>query len=213
MASYRNVSVSYSGLPAVADVTFSVPRGSIVTLIGPSGSGKSTLLRCLNRLNDLVPGCRITGDVRYRGIDLYAPDVDPVAVRTRIGLVFQRPNPFPMSIADNVAFGPRRLGFHGDIDDIVEHALRRAALWDEVKDRLRKNALGLSGGQQQRLVIARALAIEPAILLMDEPASSLDPISTARIEDLVHELKPSVTIVIVTHNFQQAAASATTPHS
>jgi phosphate transport system ATP-binding protein len=204
VASYRNVTVSYGGQPAVADVTFPVPRGSIVTLIGPSGSGKSTLLRCLNRMNDLVPGCRVTGDVRYRGMDLYAPDVDPVAVRTRIGLVFQRPNPFPMSIIDNVMFGPRTLGFHGDINDIAENALRRAALWNEVKDRLGKNALGLSGGQQQRLVIARALAIEPDILLMDEPASSLDPRSTSRIEDLMHELTPGVTIVIVTHNLQQA---------
>jgi ABC-type phosphate transport system ATPase subunit len=185
-----------------------VPRGSIVALIGPSGSGKSTLLRCLNRLNDLVPGCRVAGDVRYRGIDLYGRDVDPVAVRTRIGLVFQRPNPFPKSIFDNVAFGPRTPGFHGDIHDIVERALRRAALWQEVKDRLRESALALSGGQQQRLVIARALAIDPDILLMDEPASALDPISTSRIEDLMREITPEVTIVIVTH-----AASRTSPRS
>jgi phosphate transport system ATP-binding protein len=205
VASFGGVSVSYRAVPAVADVSFPVPRGSIVALIGPSGSGKSTLLRCLNRMNDLVPGCRVEGDVRYRGIDLYAPDVDPIAVRTRIGLVFQRPNPFPKSIFDNVAFGPRTHGFHGDLDDIVERALRRAALWDEVKTRLRESALALSGGQQQRLVIARALAVEPDILLMDEPASALDPISTSRIEDLMHELTPDVTIVIVTHNLQQAA--------
>jgi len=204
VASFGGVSVSYSGVPAVADVSFPVPRRSIVALIGPSGSGKSTLLRCLNRLNDLVPGCRVAGDVRYRGIDLYARDVDPVAVRTRIGLVFQRPNPFPKSIFDNVAFGPRTLGFHGDIHDIVERALRRAALWEEVKDRLRESALALSGGQQQRLVIARALAIDPDILLMDEPASALDPISTSRIEDLMREITPELTIVIVTHNLREA---------
>ena len=169
VASFGGVSVSYSGVLAVADVSFPVPRGSTVALIGPSGSGKSTLLRCLDRMNDLVPGCRVEGDVRYRGMDLYAPGVDPVAVRTRIGLVFQKANPFPKSIFDNVAYGPRTVGFHGDIHDIVERALRRAALWGEVKDRLPQNALALSGGQQQRLVIARALAIDPDILLMDEP--------------------------------------------
>ena len=204
VASFGGVSVSYSGVLAVAGVSLPVPRGSTVALIGPSGSGKSTLLRCLNRLNDLVPGCRVEGDVRYRGMDLYAPGVDPVAVRTRIGLIFQKPNPFPKSIFDNVAYGPRTVGFHGDIHDIVERALRRAALWNEVKDRLPQNALALSGGQQQRLVIARALAIDPDILLMDEPASALDPISTSRIEDLMRELTPEVTIVIVTHNLQQA---------
>jgi len=204
VASFGGVSVSYGATLAVADVSFPIPRGSTFALIGPSGSGKSTLLRCLNRMNDLVPGCRVEGDVRYRGIDLYGPGVDPVAVRTRIGLVFQRPNPFPKSIFDNVAFGPRTHGFHGDIRDIVEHALRRAALWEEVRDRLDDSALALSGGQQQRLVIARALAVEPDILLMDEPASALDPISTARIEDLIRELTPDVTIVIVTHNLQQA---------
>jgi len=213
VASYGGVSVSYSGVLAVAGVSFPVPRGSIVALIGPSGSGKSTLLRCLDRMNDLVPGCRVEGDVCYRGMDLYAPGVDPVAVRTRIGLVFQKPNPFPKSIFDNVAYGPRTVGYHGNIHDIVERALRRAALWDEVKDRLSKNALALSGGQQQRLVIARALAIDPDILLMDEPASALDPISTSRIEDLMRELTPEVTIVIVTHNLQQARASATSPRS
>jgi phosphate transport system ATP-binding protein len=204
VASFGGVSVSYSGRLAVADVSFPVPRGSTVALIGPSGSGKSTLLRCLNRMNDLVPGCRVEGDVRYRGMDLYAPGVNPVAVRTHIGLVFQKPNPFPKSIFDNVAYGPRTVGYHGDIHDIVERALRRAALWDEVKDRLSESALALSGGQQQRLVIARALAINPDILLMDEPASALDPISTSRIEDLIHQLTPDVTIVIVTHNLAEA---------
>jgi phosphate transport system ATP-binding protein len=205
VASFGGVSVSYSGVLAVADVSFPVPRGSIVTLIGPSGSGKSTLLRCLNRMNDLVPGCRVEGDVRYRGMDLYAPGVNPVVVRTHIGLVFQKPNPFPKSIFDNVAYGPRTVGFYGDIRDIVERALRRAALWDEVKHRLSQSALALSGGQQQRLVIARALAIDPDILLMDEPASALDPISTSRIEDLMRELTPDITIVIVTHNLQEAS--------
>jgi phosphate transport system ATP-binding protein len=204
VASYGHVSVSYNGVLAVADASFPIPRGSIVALIGPSGSGKSTLLRCLDRMNDLVPGCRVEGDVRYRGMDLYAPGVDPVAVRTRIGLVFQKPNPFPKSIFDNVAYGPRTVGYHGNIHDIVERALRRAALWDEVKNRLPQSALGLSGGQQQRLVIARALAIDPDILLMDEPTSALDPISTASIEDLMRTLTPDVTIVIVTHNLQQA---------
>jgi phosphate transport system ATP-binding protein len=205
VASFGGVSVSYSGVLAVADVSFPVPRGSIVALIGPSGSGKSTLIRCLNRMNDLVPGCRVAGDVLYRGMDLYAPDVNPVAVRTHIGLVFQKPNPFPKSIFDNVAYGPRTVGYHGDIHDIVEGALRRAALWDEVKHRLSHSALALSGGQQQRLVIARALAIDPDILLMDEPASALDPISTSRIEDLMRQLTPDLTIVIVTHNLQQAS--------
>ena len=204
VASFEGVSVSYSGVLAVADVSFPVPRGSTVALIGPSGSGKSTLLRCLDRMNDLVPGARVEGEVRYRGADLYAPGVNPVAVRTHIGLIFQQPNPFPKSIFDNVAYGPRTVGFHGHIHDIVERALRRAALWEEVKDRLRQSALALSGGQQQRLVIARALAIDPDILLMDEPASALDPISTSRIEDLMRALTPDVTIVIVTHNLAQA---------
>jgi phosphate transport system ATP-binding protein len=204
VASFGQVTVRYNREPAVRDVSFPIPRGSIVALIGPSGSGKSSLIRCLNRLNDLVPGCTVEGDVRYRGIDLYGPRVDAAAVRARIGIVFQRPNPFPKSIFDNVAFGPRVLGFHGDLHEIVERALRRSAVWDEVKDRLRKSALSLSGGQQQRLVIARALAVDPDILLMDEPASALDPISTSRIEDLMRELVPNVTIVIVTHNLQEA---------
>jgi phosphate transport system ATP-binding protein len=208
VAAFDRVSVSYGGNLAVEDVSLAVPRGSILALIGPSGSGKSTLIRCLNRMNDLVPAARVTGSVRYRGIDLYRPDIDAVAVRKRIGMVFQRPNPFPKSIYDNVAFGPRVLGFHGDLDEIVERALRRAALWDEVKSRLAANAFGLSGGQQQRLVIARCLAVEPDVLLMDEPASALDPRSTSRIEDLMQELVPELTIVIVTHNLQQAGRVA-----
>jgi phosphate transport system ATP-binding protein len=208
LAAFDGVSVSYGSTPAVDDVTFPVPRGSIVALIGPSGSGKSSLIRCLNRMNDLVAGARVEGGVIYRGVDLYGPGIDPVQVRKRIGMVFQKPNPFPKSIFDNVAFGPRVLGFHGDIAEIVEGALRRASLWDEVKDRLAANAFGLSGGQQQRLVIARCLAVEPDVLLMDEPASALDPLSTSRIEDLMKELTPELTIVIVTHNLQQAGRVA-----
>jgi phosphate transport system ATP-binding protein len=204
LAEFAGVTVSYHGAPAVRDVSFPVPAGSVVALIGPSGSGKSSLIRCLNRMNDLVSGARVDGRVLYRSADLYAPRVDAVEVRKRIGMVFQKPNPFPKSIYDNVAFGPRVLGFGGDMDEIVERALRRAALWDEVRDRLASNAFGLSGGQQQRLVIARCLAVDPDVLLMDEPASSLDPISTAAIEDLMRELTPDVTIVIVTHNLQQA---------
>ncbi len=201
---FSGTTVSYEGVPAVRDVSFPAFAGSIVALIGPSGSGKSSLIRCLNRLNDLVPGAKVDGGVLDRGIDLYGPRVDPVEVRRRIGMVFQAPNPFPKSIYDNVAFGPRILGLRGDLDEIVEGGLRRAALWDEVRDRLDENAWGLSGGQQQRLVIARALAIDPDVLLMDEPASALDPISTAKIEDLMREITPEVTIVIVTHNLQQA---------
>jgi phosphate transport system ATP-binding protein len=204
LAEFAHVTVSYRGTPAVRDVGFPVPSGAIVALIGPSGSGKSSLIRCMNRLNDLVPGAEVDGKVLYRGADLYAPRVDAVEVRKRIGMVFQKPNPFPKSIYDNVAFGPRVLGFPGDTDEMVEPALRRAALWDEVRDRLGSNAFGLSGGQQQRLVIARCLAVDPDVLLMDEPASALDPISTGRIEDLMHELTPEVTIVVVTHNLQQA---------
>ena len=204
LGEFSHVTVSYRGTPAVRDVGFPVPSGAIVALIGPSGSGKRSLIRCMNRMNDLVPGAHVDGKVLYRGVDLYAPGVDAVEVRKRIGMVFQKPNPFPKSIYDNVAFGPRVLGFRGDMHEIVEAALRRAVLWDEVKDRLDTNGFGLSGGQQQRLVIARCLAVDPDVLLMDEPASSLDPISTARIEDLMHELTPEVTIVIVTHNLQQA---------
>jgi phosphate transport system ATP-binding protein len=199
------VSVSYDGVPAVRDISFGIGRNRITALIGPSGCGKSTLIRCLNRMNDLIPSAHVTGEVLYHGQDLYAPGIDPVEVRKRIGMVFQKPNPFPKSIYDNIAFGPRVLAMKGEMDEIVERALRRAALWDEAKDRLKQNAFGMSGGQQQRLCIARALAIEPDAILMDEPCSALDPISTGRIEDLMLELKERYSIVIVTHNMQQAA--------
>jgi phosphate transport system ATP-binding protein len=201
----ESVTVSYSGVPAVRDISFAVAEREITALIGPSGCGKSTLLRSLNRMNDLIPGAVVEGSVRYHGEDLYSDGVDPVQVRKRIGMVFQKPNPFPKSIYDNIAFGPRVLGMKGDMDAIVERALRRGALWDEAKDRLKSNAFGMSGGQQQRLCIARCLAIEPDVILMDEPCSALDPISTSRIEDLMIELKDRYSIVIVTHNMQQAA--------
>ena len=204
----NDLAVSYSGNVAIRDVNLSVYRNAVTAFIGPSGCGKSTLIRCFDRMNDLVPGAKVEGDVLYHGKDLYAPDVDPVEVRRRIGMVFQKPNPFPKSIYDNVAFGPRVLGLKGSLDERVEQALQQAALWDEVKDRLKESALGLSGGQQQRLCIARCLAVEPDVILMDEPASALDPISTTRIEDLMHELKREYTIVIVTHNMQQAARVA-----
>jgi phosphate transport system ATP-binding protein len=203
--SLDHVSVSYDGTPAVKDITLDMYEKNITALIGPSGCGKSTLIRCLNRMNDLIPAAHVDGSVRYHGTDLYGPDVDSVQVRQRIGMVFQKPNPFPKSIYDNIAFGPRVLGMKDDLDERVERALRRAAVWDEVKDRLKENAFGMSGGQQQRLCIARALAIEPDVILMDEPCSALDPISTARIEDLMLELKERYSIVIVTHNMQQAA--------
>jgi phosphate transport system ATP-binding protein len=201
----EDVTVLYGDKPAVRDVTFDIARKEITALIGPSGCGKSTLIRCLNRMNDLIPSARVEGRVLYHGQDLYGPEVDAVEVRKRIGMVFQKPNPFPKSIYDNIAFGPRVLGMDGDTDEIVEGALRRAAVWDEVKDRLKTNAFGMSGGQQQRLCIARALAVEPDVILMDEPCSALDPISTGKIEDLMTELKESYSIVIVTHNMQQAA--------
>ena len=201
----EKVGVAYGGNPAVRDVNFPVFQNEITALIGPSGCGKSTLIRCLNRMNDLIPAAKVTGKVNYHGQDLYSDDVDPVQVRKRIGMVFQKPNPFPKSIYDNIAFGPRVLGIKGDMDELVENALRRGALWEEVKDRLKTNAFGMSGGQQQRLCIARALAIEPDVILMDEPCSALDPISTGRIEDLMNELKQNYSIVIVTHNMQQAA--------
>jgi phosphate transport system ATP-binding protein len=185
-----------------------IKKNFVTAFIGPSGCGKSTFIRCFNRMNDLVPGASIEGSVLYHDRDLYGPSVDPVEVRRRIGMVFQKPNPFPKSIYDNIAFGPRILGMKDDLDGRVERALTNAALWEEVKDRLKDNALGLSGGQQQRLCIARALAVEPDVILMDEPASALDPISTSRIEDLIHELKNEYTIVIVTHNMQQAARVA-----
>ena len=200
-----DVTVSYGDKRAVHNVTFDIAKNEITALIGPSGCGKSTLIRCLNRMNDLIPSARVEGTVAYHGQDLYGPDVDAVEVRKRIGMVFQKPNPFPKSIYDNIAFGPRVLGVKGDMDEIVERALRHAAVWDEVKDRLKTNAFGMSGGQQQRLCIARCLAVEPDVILMDEPCSALDPISTGRIEDLMLELRERYSIVIVTHNMQQAA--------
>jgi phosphate transport system ATP-binding protein len=204
----QDLSVAYSGNLALADVSLDVYKNSVTAFIGPSGCGKSTFIRCFNRMNDLIPTARVTGTVLYHGSDLYGREVDPVEVRRRIGMVFQKPNPFPKSIYDNVAFGPRVLGWKKGMDDRVERCLRQAALWDEVKDRLKEGALGLSGGQQQRLCIARALATEPDVILMDEPASALDPIATARIEDLMHALKREYTIVVVTHNMQQAARVA-----
>jgi phosphate transport system ATP-binding protein len=201
----EDVAVAYAGKPAVRDVNFDIARNEITALIGPSGCGKSTLIRCLNRMNDLIPTAKVDGKVLYHGQDLYAPEVDAVEVRKRIGMVFQKPNPFPKSIFDNIAFGPRVLGMKGDVDELVERALQHAALWDEVKDRLKTNAYGMSGGQQQRLCIARALAVEPDVILMDEPCSALDPISTGKIEDLMMDLKKEYSIVIVTHNMQQAA--------
>jgi phosphate transport system ATP-binding protein len=201
----EDVCVSYGEKPAVRDVTFDIATKEITALIGPSGCGKSTLIRCLNRMNDLIPSARVEGKVLYHEQDLYGPEVDAVEVRKRIGMVFQKPNPFPKSIYDNIAFGPRVLGMKGDLDEIVERALVRAAVWDEVKDRLKTNAFGMSGGQQQRLCIARALAVEPDVILMDEPCSALDPISTGKIEDLMLELREQFSIVIVTHNMQQAA--------
>jgi phosphate transport system ATP-binding protein len=204
----RDLTVRYGGFPALAGVDLDIYRNFVTAFIGPSGCGKSTFIRCFNRMNDLIPAAVVEGTVLYHGADLYAADVDPVEVRKRIGMVFQKPNPFPKSIYDNVAFGPRVLGMTDGLDDRVERALERAALWDEVSGRLKESALSLSGGQQQRLCIARSLAVEPDVLLMDEPASALDPISTTRIEDLMHELKRDYTIVIVTHNMQQAARVA-----
>jgi phosphate transport system ATP-binding protein len=201
----HDVSVTYSGVLAVDSVSLDVHQHGITALIGPSGCGKSTLLRSFNRMNDLVAGAEVHGTLQYHGQDLYAPEVDPVEVRRRIGMVFQKPNPFPKSIYDNVAFGPRIQGKRKNLDDIVERALTHAALWDEVKHKLKQSAYALSGGQQQRLCIARCLAVEPDVLLMDEPCSALDPIATARIEDLMADLKRDYTIVIVTHNMQQAA--------
>jgi phosphate transport system ATP-binding protein len=201
----EDVTVAYDGNPAVADITLDVFRNHITAVIGPSGCGKSTLIRSFNRMNDLIPSASVEGRLLYHGQDLYGELVDPVEVRKRIGMVFQKPNPFPKSIYDNIAFGPRILGMDGDMDAIVERALRRAALWDEVKDRLDSNAYGMSGGQQQRLCIARCLAVDPDVILMDEPCSALDPISTGKIEDLMFELREDYSIVIVTHNMQQAA--------
>ncbi|MFP5352553.1 MAG: phosphate ABC transporter ATP-binding protein PstB [Actinomycetota bacterium] len=201
----QDLSVYYGSFRAVRDVTLTVFQNNITALIGPSGCGKTTVLRCLNRMNDLVETARIEGKVMYHGVDLYSPKVDPVEVRRRIGMVFQKPNPFPKSIYDNIAFGPKIAGFKGDMDEVVEQSLQKAALWDEVKDRLKESAWSLSGGQQQRLCIARCIAVQPDVILMDEPCSALDPIATGRIEDLMQDLKDDYSIVIVTHNMQQAA--------
>lgn len=203
----ENLHLYYGEFEALKGINMEIPENEITAFIGPSGCGKSTFLKTLNRMNDLIPGCRIEGKVLYRGEDIYAKKMDSTILRKKIGMVFQKPNPFPMSIYDNVAYGPRLHGTHSkaELNDLVEESLRGAAIWDEVKDRLKKSALGLSGGQQQRLCIARALAVKPDILLMDEPTSALDPISTSKIEDLALELKQRYTIIMVTHNMQQAA--------
>jgi phosphate transport system ATP-binding protein len=204
----RDVSVRYSGVLAVDGITLTVKARQITALIGPSGCGKSTFLRTFNRMNDLIPGAWVEGQVRFDGVDIYGPDIDPVEVRRRVGMVFQKPNPFPKSIYDNVAWGAKVNGFKGKMDDLVEGALRQAALWDEVKGKLKESGYSLSGGQQQRLCIARAIAVKPEIVLMDEPTSALDPVATLRIEELIQELKDRYTIVIVTHNMQQAARAS-----
>lgn len=202
--SIQNATISYGDFEALKNVFCDIPRGQVTAFIGPSGCGKSTLLRALNRMNDLIEGCSLHGRILFDGADLYAPDVDPVEVRRRIGMVFQQPNPFPKSIYENIAFGARINGYNGDMDELVEKSLRQAAIWDECKDKLKESGNSLSGGQQQRLCIARTIAIEPEVILMDEPCSALDPISTLKIEETIHELKKSFTIVIVTHNMQQA---------
>jgi phosphate transport system ATP-binding protein len=201
----KELSVWYGAFRAVRDVNLSIRERQITALIGPSGCGKTTILRCFNRMNDLIPSARVEGSILYHGVDLYDRQVDPVEVRRRIGMVFQKPNPFPKSIYDNVAFGPKIAGFKENLDDVVERSLRKAALWDEVKDKLKDSGMALSGGQQQRLCIARAIAVEPEVILMDEPCSALDPVATLRIEELMQELVSEYTIVIVTHNMQQAA--------
>jgi phosphate transport system ATP-binding protein len=201
----ENVSVFYNKFLALRDVWLEIPKNKITAFIGPSGCGKSTMLRCFNRLNDLIPGATIKGTITFNGIDLYNPKIDPVEVRRRVGMVFQQPNPFPKSIYENIAYGARINGYKGNTDELVEQSLRQAALWDEVKDKLRDSGLALSGGQQQRLCIARAVAVSPDVILMDEPCSALDPISTLRIEELMTDLKEHFTIVIVTHNMQQAS--------
>ena len=201
----RDVAVYYGGFRAIKEIDLDVPRNQITALIGPSGSGKSTLLRCFNRMNDLVTGSSVAGKITFNGSDIYDHAVDPTEVRSRIGMVFQKPNPFPKTIYKNLTWGPALYGYRGDYDELVEKSLKQVALWDEVKDRLRESAMGLSGGQQQRLCIARAIAMQPEVLLMDEPCSALDPVSTSRIEDLLFELRQRYTIVIVTHNMQQAA--------
>ncbi|WP_320664503.1 phosphate ABC transporter ATP-binding protein PstB [Prochlorococcus sp. MIT 1223] len=202
--SLQNVTISYGSFDAVRNVYCDIPKGKVTALIGPSGCGKSTVLRSLNRMNDLIDGCKLQGRVLFEGIDLYSKNIDPVEVRRRIGMVFQQPNPFPKSIYENIAFGARINGFKGDMNELVEKSLRKAAVWDECKDKLNKSGCSLSGGQQQRLCIARTIAIEPEVILMDEPCSALDPISTLKIEETIHELKKSYTIIIVTHNMQQA---------
>lgn len=204
----ENINIYYGNFLAVRNVFLEIPKNSITAFIGPSGCGKSTILRCFNRLNDLINSFRLEGRISYHGHNIYAPDIDPIEVRRYIGMVFQRPNPFPKSIYDNVAYGARVTKYQGDLDELVETSLRRAALWDEVKDKLTESGFSLSGGQQQRLCIARTIAAQPEVVLMDEPCSALDPISTLKIEDLMHELKENYTIVIVTHNMQQAARVA-----
>jgi phosphate transport system ATP-binding protein len=206
----RGLSAWYGSFRAIRDIDLDIEEKRITALIGPSGCGKSTLLRTLNRMNDLIEGSRVTGEALYHGVDLYDPRVDPVEVRRRIGMVFQKPNPFPKSIYDNVAFGPKVAGYKANMNDLVEESLRRAALWDEVKDKLKQPGTALSGGQQQRLCIARAIAVQPDVILMDEPASALDPVATLKIEELMFELKQNYTIVIVTHNMQQAARASDT---
>lgn len=204
----EKLNVYYGNFLALKEISLDIPKNRVTAFIGPSGCGKSTLLRCYNRLNDLIKIFRAEGKVYYNNQDLYAPDIDPVEVRRRIGMVFQRPNPFPKSIYDNIAFGARLNGYRGDMDELVERSLRQAALWDEVKDKLKQSGLSISGGQQQRLCIARAIAVQPDVILMDEPASALDPISTLRVEELIQQLKQDYTIVIVTHNMQQASRIA-----
>jgi phosphate transport system ATP-binding protein len=204
----ENLDIFYGNFKAVRDVNIEIPKNAITAFIGPSGCGKSTVLRCFNRLNDLIKVFHIDGKIFYRGQDLYAPEIDPVEVRRQIGMVFQQPNPFPKSIYENVAFGPRLLGFKGDMDELVERSLKQGALWDDVKDKLNEMGTALSGGQQQRLCIARAVAVQPDVILMDEPCSALDPISTLKVEDLLQELKQNYTIIIVTHNMQQASRAS-----
>lgn len=204
----QNLDIFYGNFKAVRDVNIGIPKNAITAFIGPSGCGKSTVLRCFNRLNDLIKSFHINGKIFYHDQDLYAPDIDPVEVRRQIGMVFQKANPFPKSIYDNIAFGPRLLGFKGDMDELVERSLKQAALWDDVKDKLKTLGTDLSGGQQQRLCIARAIAVQPDVILMDEPCSALDPISTLKVEDLIQELKEKYTIIIVTHNMQQASRAS-----
>ena len=204
----EDVTVSYDDFAALRGVYMDIPKNQVTALIGPSGCGKSTLIRCFNRLNDLIDGCKVKGKVIYRNKNLYSDNIDPVEVRRRIGMVFQKPNPFPKSIYENIAYGARINGYKGNMDELVEKSLRQAAIWDEVKDKLKQNGLSLSGGQQQRLCIARAVALSPDVVLMDEPCSSLDPVSTSKVEDLIHDLRGEYTIIIVTHNMQQATRVA-----